>query len=485
MAIRIIRESQLDDILGPIGDGVGEPLGNSDDYDWLDEQMMRVGSLQHGDMDWAGAEDRAVRLLTEQGKDLRVLGHLLHCLQQDGDPVRFALSLHLLAGSLEHWWAEAYPAPGAKGNRMRGKLFQQFTQRGLKLAGALDFAAAEAELAACRRALKRLREQAVDRELPDQALADLARLLEQAEPGADAAAASTGRNDTRQASTPRQAAAPATDSDAPEPARVPEVRLESGNERANRQSLIKMAEFLNDQAPGDPLGYRLRRYAIWHTIQTLPMSRADGRTDLAPVSADRVAAYREALAGRPSLEEWRRIENSLALSPYWLEGHRLSAEMARRLDHGGCAEAIRDEARRFVDRLPGLDKLTFSDGTAFLDETIQQWLASGADSGTANVAYGAGGDPWQQGLETARERLQSEGLGEALAVLDEGLAASGSPRESVYWRLASADLLHEAGLEAMARQHYQALLDVVSGIHLDHWEPALPQRLQALSEGAS
>ncbi|MDN3524957.1 type VI secretion system protein TssA [Halomonas sabkhae] len=485
MAIRITRESQLDDILGPIAEGVGEPVGNSDDYDWLDEQMMRVGSLQHGDMDWAGAEDRAVRLLTEQGKDLRVLGHLLHCLQQGGDPVRFALSLHLLAGSLEHWWAEAYPAPGAKGNRMRGKLFQQFTQRGLKLAAALDFAAAEAELEACRQALQRLREQAVARELSDQALIDLARLLEQTDPDADAAAASTGRHDTRQASTSRQTAAPATDSDASEPARAPEMRLESGNERANRQSLIKMAEFLNDQSPGDPLGYRLRRYAIWHTIQTLPMSRADGRTDLAPVSADRVAAYREALAGRPSLDEWRRIENSLALSPYWLEGHRLSAEMARRLEHEGCAEAIRDEVRRFVDRLPGLDGLTFSDGTAFLDDATRQWLASATDNSPTGASLGAGGDPWQEGLETARERLQGEGLGAALAVLDEGLAAAGSPRERVYWRLASADLLRDAGLEAMARQHYQALHDAVSGIHLDHWEPALPQRLQALSEGAS
>ncbi|GEK74576.1 MULTISPECIES: type VI secretion system protein TssA [Halomonas] len=477
--MRITQPHQLEPLLAPLAEGVGEPVADHEDFDWLDEQMMKVGSLQHGEVDWSGAETRAARLLSETGKDLKVLGHLLHCLQHDGDPARFALSLELLAGALDAWWEAAYPFAGPRGKRARPKLFQQFTQRALSLAGGLEFLGAAEDHAACRAALDRLRERAAGHELPDEALADLSRLLDQATPSAEAPSASGASAAPAGGGEPSRAAAPATEAEPAAP-KAPEARLESGNDRGNRQALLKMADFLNEQSPGEALGYRLRRHAVWHAIQGLPMTRDGQRTELAPVSADRVAEYREAAAGRPTPEDWRRIENSLALSPYWLEGHRLSAEVARRLEQPRCAEAIRDETARFVDRLPGIEALTFSDGSAFLDGETQTWLTDVAGPG-APAAMG-GGDPWQAGLETARERLAEEGLAPALAVLDEGLAAAASPREGVYWRLASADLLREAGLAALARQHYQALQDSVANLALEGWEPALPARLAAALE---
>ncbi|MDR5868657.1 type VI secretion system protein TssA [Halomonas koreensis] len=480
--MRITRDTQLEPLLAPLAEGVGQPVAETEDYAWLDEEMMKVGSLQHGAVDWAGAEARAARLLAETGKDLKVLGHLLHCLQQGGDPARFALSLTLLAGALERWWETAHPFAGPRGRRARPKLFQQFGQRALTLAGALDFQGAAEAHAACRRELATLRDRAAERELADDALAELARLLEQATPSAPATPARAEATASANAGgTPGQDA-PAGEAEAAAP-RAPEARLEAGNERGNRQALLKMADFLNEQSPGEALGYRLRRHAVWHAIQGLPMTRDGQRTELAPVSADRAAEYREAAAGRPDAEDWRRIENSLALAPYWLEGHRLSAEIARRLEQPRCAEAIRDEAARFVARLPGLETLTFSDGTPFLDAETRAWLEDSPGLGAPAAAMG-GGDPWQAGLETARERLAEEGLAPALAVLDEGLAAAASPREAVYWRLASADLLREAGLAALARQHYQALHDAVAELELERWEPALPARLTAALEAS-
>lgn len=470
--MQITQSAHLKPILASIDAGVGQPVTDRQDYDWLDEEMMKVGSLQHGEVNWHEAETRAARLLSTTGKDLKVLGHLLHCLQHDGDPARFALSLELLAGALDTWWAEAYPFAGPRGKRARPKLFQQFAQRAVKLAGAIEFLGAAEEHTACREGLSRLRERAVEHELTDEPLAELARLLKQTTPSASAPAAPASM------ASGRESSAPAASDAAPAATRAPEARLESGNDRGNRQALLKMADFLNEQSPGEALGYRLRRHAVWHAIHSLPLTRDGQRTELAPVSADRAAEYREAAAGRPTHEDWRRIENSLALSPYWLEGHRLSAEVARRLEHPRCAEAIRDEAARFVERLPSIEALTFSDGTAFLDAETRTWLADKPGPGAPGGAMG-GGDPWQEGLETARERLAEEGLAPALSVLDEGLAAAASPRETVYWRLASADLLYDAGLAALARQHYQALHDAVESLELEHWEPALPARLAA------
>ena len=50
---------------------------------------------------------------------------------------------------------------------------------------------------------------------------------------------------------------------------------------------------------------------------------------------------------------------------------------------------------------------------------------------------------------------------------------------SAYWRLASAELLQEAGLESLAQQHYQTLHQLVTALALEQWEPGLVSRLKA------
>lgn len=483
--MRITADSHLEPLLAPLpanerGEEIGVALEDSADYLRLEAEMMKVGSLQHQDVDWDTAETLAITMLSHKGKDLKVLGHLLHCLQHEGNGVRFALSLRLLAGCIEAWWALAYPFNGARGAKLRPRLFQQFTQRTLKLAAGLDFHNAEDEFLACRDSLEKLQTLAADKQLPADSLDELMRLLDEKQPNQNRAASdSQGGNasggDARTVASSSSSGAEKVEQ--PGGAKVPELRLEAGNERANRQSLLKMADFLNEQNPGEPLAYRLRRYAIWSAIQALPAAREGGRTELAPVAADRVADYREALSRGGDEALWQRIEKSVAVSPYWLEGHRLSAELAKRLGLPRCAEAIRDESARFVERLPGIESLTFNDGSPFLDNETQQWLYSGAGSG-ANDSSG-GGEAWHAGLEEARTYMGSEGLGPALQVLDQGLASARSLRESTYWRLASADLLKEAGLETLAQQHYSTLHQTVNELDLEQWEPALVSRLQA------
>lgn len=492
--MRITAEVHLDPLLASLaaneqGQPVGESLEESSDYMALDAEMMKVGSLQHASVAWETAEALAIQMLSQRGKDLKVLGHLLHCLQHDGNGVRFALSLRLLSRALEQpWWEHAYPFNGPRGAKLRPRLFQQFTQRSVKLASGLDFHNAEDEFEACQSALTELQARAKQFSLPGDALSDLNRQLLAQRPvqpfsasgGSNAGVQSAGSKETgsQESGSNEQGSHQANSSGAtqPAPAKAPELRLEAGNERSNRQALLKMADFLSEQSPGEPLAYRLRRYAVWSSIQALPASKETGKTELAPVSADRIADYREALSRGGDHELWQRIENSLAVSPYWIEGHRLSAGLAKQLGHPRCAEAIRDEAQRFVERLPGIEKLTFNNGAGFVDDETQRWLYSSASGGGGT---GGGGEAWQVGLEEARGAVESGDIGAALKVLDQGLSAARSPRESTYWRLASADLLHENGLESLAQQHYHTLHKTVTELALEQWEPSLVSRLSA------
>lgn len=479
--MRITAEPHLDPLLAPLaanGDGapVGEPVEDSNDYLALDEEMMKIGSLQHAHVEWETAEGLAIRMLSERGKDLKVLGHLLHCMQHGGNGVRFALSLRLLARSIaQPWWEHAYPFAGKRGDKLRPRLFQQFIQRSVKLLAGLDFHNAEDEFDACQASLNELQHQVMEKSLPDQAMDELSRQLKALKPTKQAISvpATTASKEASEQPTARVAQEGMASVAG---AKAPELRLEAGNERSNRQALLKMAEFISEHSLGEPLAYRLRRYAVWSTIQALPAAKENGKTDLAPVSADRIADYRETLSKGGDNALWQRIENSLALSPYWLEGHRLSAGLAKQLGHLRCAEAIRDETQRFLERLPGIERLTFNNGAAFLDDETARWLqSSGANSGSA----GGGNEAWQVGLVEARESFENGDFGTALKVIDQGLSSARSPRDSAYWRLISAELLHEMGLESLAQQHYRTLHQTVTELALEQWEPALVSRLKA------
>nr|WP_226940165.1 type VI secretion system protein TssA [Halomonas colorata] len=476
--MRITDAEQLAPLLAPLeknaeGHAVGEPVEESSSFLKLEAEMMKIGSLQHGEVDWVAAETLAIDMLSQQGKDAKVLSHLLHCFQQEGNARRFTLSLQLLSQCLTAWWDVAYPFTGPRGAKMRPRLFQQIAQRTAKLASSVRIGDEET-YQHCINALTVLRATVTEKALPDQALDELQRQIESLQPakGTSATNTSPSAGDTPSISAEEQAS---NETSAPT-AKLPEVRMESGNERANRQAILKMADFLAEQSPGEPLVYRLRRYAVWGVIQALPMSRNGGRTELAPVSGDRVAEYRDSLSRGGDLALWQRIENSLAVSPYWLEGHRLSAELAQHLGHSRCADAICEETRRFVSRLPGIEKLTFNDGTPFVEEETQRWLHQPA---TPAAAPAGQGDVWQESYQAALEALDSEGLATALKQLDQGLASASSPREAVYWRLASADLLLKAGLKSLAHQHYQTLYDTVTTLALEQWEPGLVSRLQS------
>lgn len=455
--------------------GLGRSLEDDPALEFLDNEIMKVGSLAHTGIEWARVEREALRLLSDCGKDLKVLGFLMLCLQRGGNGERFGLSLYLLHRVLDSWWSRARPYPGERGKRARRMLFGQILQRAAGEVEAISFDGAVGDgRSYCLDLLARLEAQAADQDLPAEGLASLARAVRKL-PEAGQAGVS-GRSEEKD---PRDGPGPA-----PEPAAtgvasasLASVTIDTGNERATRQSLLRVADLLTETAPGNALGYQLRRHAIWHAIAAVPPARDGKRTDLAAVSADRVADYREALARGPDLGLWQRIEQSLSVSPFWLEGHWLSAQAATALGHDTCAEAIRASLAGFLERLPDLAGMTFTDGTPFLPSLVAEWLTSSPARGTGEGS----GQLWEQAFQQAREELQGPGLGVAMQRLDEGLAKAREPRDRFYWRLMSADLLREAGLKTLAQQQVRDLRDQVRELALDQWEPALLARLERLA----
>ena len=467
-------------VLAPLDQGAGPELGEhlEDDpaLDFLEQELMKMGSLAHTTIDWPKVEREALGILSDRSKDLKVFGFLLLCLLRGGSGERFALALWLLAGVLDSWWAQAWPHPGAKGERARQMLFKQMLQRAAQHADTLSFDASQGDgQAFCQAALSRILTLLPAQQLPVEPVKSLQQTLARL-PTAFAPAKTVSSADKSSGKNVEHPSANSAKPAAASLAVVPgSLTLDPSNERATRQSLLKVAELLTTTDAANPLGYQLRRHALWFSISGAPPTRDGVRTELAAISADRVADYQDALAKAADSGVWQRIEQSVAASPFWLDGHWLSARAAQTFGHNGCAEAIRGALAAFVERLPALQDLTFSDGTEFLCAEARLWLQAPQAGSTSTPSAAS---PWDQAYQQACERLADSGLAAAMQLLEDGLLNAREPRECFYWRLASSRLLEHSGLITLAQQQQQDLRHQLQGRTLEAWEPGLLKQLE-------
>jgi len=419
-----------------------------DDPEWeyLDGQMVKLGSLAHSTLDLDDIQRRLIALLVHKSKDFRLMVHLLRTLQHGGEPEQLLLAISLLSAWIEHFWTHAAPANVMHKRRFAQQILKRFDSASTSFSQKTDV---------------------IQRDLAQGLLAHLAQLWHAHEPIL-AKEVDVLRNHYARLpekvveAEPRGEERPllgeASNASAPV---IPSLTVDNANEKAWRHSILKMADILCQLHPDVAMGYRLRRYAVWGTITALPMAQSDGRTPLAAVSSDRIADY---LARLPyaDLPLWLQVEQSLTLAPYWLDGHALSARIAVKLGYVAVAQAMQEELTVFLTRLPGLSTLHFADMTPFLAPETAAWLQQHKGEGKDNSTLEQD-EIWhcyqQQGLEAALQRLECQPQNE--------------PRSRFYNQLMGAQLLEKAGLTALARQQYHSLMLVGEQLQLREWEPAL------------
>ncbi|MGX5868415.1 type VI secretion system protein TssA [Enterobacter cloacae] len=430
---------------------------DNSDWEYIDGEIVKLGSLNHAQLDVPELQRRGLVLLASESKDFRLVSHLLRTLQHAGEHLA---ALRILTQYVSYYWAIAWPQNMAHKKRFAEQILKRFEP------GIAGFATAStpekrdtllgelAKLALCWQKVG----------MPELASAtdDLSGLYQRA-----------FREDSPAASAPPTAVASATTSSvtlsAATATAVPVVPVDSHDDKAWRNTLLKVAAILCERQPASAQGYRLRRYALWQNITSAPQAESDGRTPLAAVSADMTADYQARLV-RADITLWQQVEQSLLLAPYWLDGHCLSARIAKQLGHDAVAQAIRDEVRHLLARLPALDGLQFNDRSPFISDATRQWLSD--EPQPSAVPAVAVDDVAQQVWQCH----QAQGLEAALTLLEQ--QPDSTPRTHFYQEYLTAQLLDASGMATIARQHYHTLYQAARHITLADWEPELLQQLE-------
>lgn len=428
------------------------------DWEYIDGEIVKLGSLAHSQLDIAELQRRGLTLLASETKDFRLFAHLLRTLQHAGDVL---LAVRLLTLYVEHFWANSAPQNMAHKKRFAAQVLKRFEAGATGVAEHLlspqreELLGALAKLAQCWQALGA----AELAQAADDVSAHFRRGFQDSAPDASAS--------TKQ--IPAMAASAKLSESTPAPVSLPQIVINSHDDKGWRDTLLNVAAILCERQPDLPLGYRLRRQALWQTITITPQAESDGRTPLSAVSSDMAAEYRERI-NHADTALWQQVEKSLLLAPYWLDGQHISAQIALQLGFEDAAQAIRDETLRFYTRLPHLATLLFNDRTPFMAEKTKQWLTSPSGERAESFA------PSDGMLSEAKMRFTEEGLESALKHLDS--TPQGDPRGRFYRQYFAAQLMEEAGMKQLARQQFTLLLSTAQHTSLAEWEPSLLDQLE-------
>lgn len=436
-------------------------------YQAIDQEMVKLGGLQEASIDWAYIEEASRQYLSEQCKHLRIAAHLSAAWLRSRCWGRWGFTLAILAGLIEQYWESSYPKPGPTGFLGKRKLVVLILNRLIEALPRLDrFTYSPAHAVVAQDALQRLQQQQAAAQLDEAVLDELKRLLgkqtELANGVGEPAAAKAPASGMKSASLAEVIATP-----------MPRVSL--GSERESRRAMLTMAELINQQDPYDPTGYQLRRFGLWAHIQAAPQTKQGNRTELMAVPQDIAGDYEEAIAGAAiDAALLLRIEKSVTACPYWIRGSFLAATAATRLAMGEVAEAIRAATARFVQRMPALQQLCFSDGRVFVDDQCLAWL-----KGTQGASdQGAATHEFVSLREELVNQLEVGGVEPVLLRLQGMQAELHAPRERCHTTVIAADLLAARGVSWLARDLCAGIARTMQETTASAWEPEVFQRLQ-------
>ena len=460
-----MSQQYLKKIVEPISaaNPVGDRLHDDALFDFVESQLMKVGSLSHSEVQWAEVESGVMTLLETRSKDLKLITYLMQCLQHQASIDRFSLSLTSLNEFMKCYWETCFPAPGPRGVLPRRKYFAQIVQRTAKAGENLDSQFSDPDSKAQLLIwLSELMDTAEKLELPIDVLDGLkVRLTRQFEQGESRAVVNAV---SQTASTTATAQVMA-----------PKLEIDSSNDKATKQTLLKVADFISEFETGTGLSLKIRRFATWFSVASAPENaNADGETSLMPIAADRVSEYLSQLERGADLALLRRVELSLTLSPFWLDGHHLSARIAVALGQTQWAKAIHEDTAAFVDRLPKLLDMSFKGGLPFASKDTKAWL----EQGYGRTTVDGGGQGWELQGNEVMELAESGGLSVAFSSLNDHLQRASEPRDNFYLRLLAADLKSGHQLSAMADIDYRILYEQANSTALADWEPGLMARLK-------
>ncbi len=244
-----------------------------------------------------------------------------------------------------------------------------------------------------------------------------------------------------------------------------------------------MAQFLREQPQGYLAAYRLMRCVRWDTLTEVPPHEVSGKTRLPAPRAELRAHLQRLILQKQWPELLERVEAAFAegANHFWLDlqYYAFKAQEQAGGEYAQVRDLVTTDCALMLERLPGLDKLAFTDGSPFADDTTREWIARHATvrdvergESVVPVAIDAAGTDWAETETQAAEMASQQGIEAAFAWLQR-LAAQDGERDKFIRQLVMARVAERADKPDTALHLLNTLDANTARYQLAAWEPTL------------
>ncbi|MDO5484293.1 MAG: type VI secretion system protein TssA [Desulfovibrionaceae bacterium] len=479
----------------------GEDPRSSPEYEAMLAQVALLGSVHGaGTVNWQAMAESAAAVLKKQAKDIPAAAYLGIALTETHGLPGLAAGSRILADMLCLWWEGGFPP--LKRLRARANMLQWWRDRAkifLERAHDPVPASVAGEL---EEALKAL-DEAIGERLPDVPplgeLRNAVRRLDvlpeavptEAQQAADEPARPNQSPDQSPGQSPNQppnqppAQGAVRAEAAPAPASAPPVQPPAAPESLEAGLLQVFAlcgsvfECVPELPPSDMQTWRIFYLSLWGKLRRTPPAE-DGRTALPPPDSSGLASCVNMLRAGNSRGAAAALLRFLPSCPFCLDAQRLLDESLIGSGEGGGSFILRQEVQAFLQRLPGVELLAFSDGTAFADSETRAWLGSLANAEQPRSACPLqGGDSAEQtlhdeALARADELDAKKQTAQALEVLQQaGSALHRNGPLALSLEIRQMELLMKRKRWDLATVLAASVIETLDRHQLDLWQPEL------------
>ncbi|MGB1109692.1 MAG: type VI secretion system domain-containing protein [Gammaproteobacteria bacterium] len=299
--------------------------------------------------------------------------------------------------------------------------------------------------------------------------------------------AEIGSGPTKPAKTPSPAAQSTAAQTAPKPSSLqadPELRRMV---KRCTDEMRKIAGAWLERDLRDSRAYRFARMSAWAGVEKAPRND-EGTVDLPPPLPNRLNTVLGLYQQKRYPEFIVEAEQINARHIFWLDGHRLVALALNGMGEQfePAAQAVVDEVSSFLERVPEVLELRFSDGTPFAGASTRAWLEQeeavetvGKEEGTALTQTGVS-EQWGAVATKAAELADNGDFAAVARLFSEHRALASGRRSRFHWRLTEAGFYYRYGHDDVVIGMVDGMLDEVARYAIDEWEPELALSLAEL-----
>lgn len=467
----------------------GNDLKENELFDEVDTEMMKRGTLNHSSIRWDWVCEQCAKLLSQESKDFRLLLYILQSLPNVKNySAPLTLGTVLTSRFIGIWGDVAYPITRKRLPTIR------------KIIDALEtlidhskkFNLEQENIELSARSLRQCVDffKKFDRNF-EQQIFSMANSIEAAVIADENDGSHSLEKIIKEPFKPKPILEIKDNDGSSQTLELhPEnLVLNEKSERALKQSLTIVADFILHMDIENPLSYRLRRFATWYGITNAPEQRRkdDLKTVILPVSANALDEYRTAAErGQTDFDIAYKLERSCHNQPFWIEGQYLAYKLAVICNRQLAAEAIYETTYSFVNKTDWLKRLQFADGSPFMPDAVRTWIETYDRASTTGASHlrvqenEMIGSEMQAIVLEAREKANHGNTNEAIRILESAKPNQDTPRSKTLWEMLMLECISDWGMKNLVSAQAKRLKTDIENMMVKDYEPDIINRISRL-----